>query len=74
MKKRADQLALNDRWIRNGLNCRVVSVGYTNLIDQQIVRIAYQDPYTPPDSYKEDIQSADRELEIALDSPNSGDS
>lgn len=66
-KKRISDLNLSDVWFHKGEHRRIVALGYTQLPARGpnvLVRIAYQDPYTPPDTFKEDFFDGDQEVEV----------
>lgn len=59
IKVEAQYLALGDKILSNPPKT-IVSVGFTrlpltNVEDAEFIRISFQDPYTPPEAYKEDI-------------------
>lgn len=61
IKVEAKYLALGDKIVSvNNPPKTIVAVGYTRLPltdveDAELVRISFQDSYTPPEAYKEDI-------------------
>lgn len=57
--KRVDRLALQDIFMptAGSLPFTVVAVGYTDMTKEK-VRVAIQDPYTPPETYRETTLSS----------------
>lgn len=54
--KRVDRLALQEIFMptTGSLPLTIVAVGYTDMTREK-VRLAIQDPYTPPDDFKETV-------------------